>query len=107
MSQIPRSQPAIGIAALHAALQQGAAELRPLDHGHNPLFAHRPLARQVPVARAHRQEAPDPFRWGVGILRGLHRGGGSARRPAQPTLALIFEQTQLAKIVPKVHYVDD
>ena len=34
-------------------------------------------------------------------------GDGSARWPAQPTLALIFEQTQLAKIVPKVHYVDD
>jgi len=34
-------------------------------------------------------------------------GGGSARWPTQPTISLIFEQTQLVKIVPKVHYVDD
>ena len=43
---------------------------------------------------------------GVGILRGLHRRRQRAVAGAA-TLALIFEQTQLAEIVPKVHYVDD
>ena len=64
---------------------RGAVDLRLLAHGPNPLFAHHPPARQVPVARAHRQEAPDPFRcgrwdWSWSPSATAARGGRRSRR---------------------------